>query len=94
MAMQNLSRICATVLISFQLQVVIGGLLEPDVEGIIRERARLLHSPVLSTLHPCISSSLKQYRIEYEIPVQICDIHMEITNHMVVSYLFVQNNYL
>ncbi|XP_078174689.1 folylpolyglutamate synthetase family protein isoform X1 [Carex rostrata] len=65
--------------------VVIGGLLEPDIEVIIRERARLLHSPVLSAFHPCISSSLKQYRMEYEIPVQICDIHMEIKNHMEID---------
>jgi hypothetical protein len=42
---------------------------------------------VLSTFHPCISSSLKQYEIECDVPVQICDIHMEIKNDMVVSFL-------
>ncbi|KAJ3701108.1 hypothetical protein LUZ61_004813 [Rhynchospora tenuis] len=65
--------------------VVIGGPLEPDIELIIRERAQLLDSPVLSTCHPGVNCSLKQYQVDYERPVQICDIGIKMQNDMEID---------
>jgi hypothetical protein len=66
-------------------------ILGTDIECIIQERAQLLDSPVFSTYHPCISSNLKQYQMDYEIAVKICDLHMETKNDMVVSSLSEHN---
>ncbi|KAJ4818404.1 Folylpolyglutamate synthase [Rhynchospora pubera] len=65
--------------------VVIGGPLEPDIERIIREKAQLLDSPVLSVCHPGVSCSQKQYQVDYERPVQICDIGIEMHNNMEIN---------
>lgn len=79
----KISVISVTFLIWFQFQVVIGGPLQTDIERIIRERAQLVDSVVFSAFDPCISSNIKQYQIEHEIPVQICDIQIQIKNMVV-----------
>jgi len=70
------------------LQVVIGGPFSADIEQIIRDRAFLTQSPVISACDPGIKSITKYIDWDNGKPYQCCDISIKISNDMpLVNYI-------
>lgn len=61
-------------------QVIIGGPFSPDIEQILRDRAFLTQSPVISACDPGIRSITKCIGWDCGKPYQSCDIVIEISN--------------
>lgn len=63
-------------------QVIIGGPLEEKIERIIKDRASVMNSPVISACDPGIQSILKCFAREDDEPRQTCDIVVDIQKDM------------
>lgn len=69
-------------------QVVIGGPFSANIERIIRDRAFLMQSPVISACDPGIKSITKFIDWDNGKPYQHCDISIEISKDMpLVNYI-------
>ncbi|KAL6643728.1 hypothetical protein ACP70R_018494 [Stipagrostis hirtigluma subsp. patula] len=65
--------------------VVIGGPFSADIEQIIRDRAFLTQSPVISACDPGVKSIIKCIDWDNGKPYQSCDIRIKISNDMPLS---------
>lgn len=65
--------------------VVIGGPFELHIEHIIREKAAIMNSPVVSACDSGIRSSIKRFGLEDGMHCQTCDIHVQIQKDLKMS---------
>ncbi|XP_020097100.1 dihydrofolate synthetase [Ananas comosus] len=65
--------------------VIIGGPLEEKIERIIKDRASVMNSPVISACDPGIRSILKCFARDDDEPRQTCDIVVDIQKDMKLS---------
>ncbi|KAJ8630782.1 hypothetical protein MRB53_024105 [Persea americana] len=65
-------------IVKYGRPLVMGGPFEPHIEGILRQKASLMNSPVISASDPGIQRIVKSVGREHDIIYQSCDLIMQV----------------
>lgn len=69
------------------MQLVMGGPFEPHIEGILRQKASLMNSPVISASDPGIQRIVKSVGREHDIIYQSCDLIMQVEKDLQLVWM-------
>lgn len=69
------------------MQLVIGGPFEPHIEGILRQKALLMSSPVVSASDPGIQSVVKSVGREHDRLYQSCDLVIQVEKDLQLVWM-------